>query len=279
MKEIDKMDIIRKNKLIDMACRMRRLAIEMAYAANKNGAHLGGGLSLIEIMAVLYGEVMNVDASQPNSENRDIFLLSKAHGVLAYYTALYEKGFISREDIDSFEKEGSDFIGHPIRNIEKGIEYSGGSLGMALSVAVGYALSFKMKKNERKVYVVLGDGECQEGSNWEAFFAAYKYKLNNLIIIIDNNGLQSDGKVEEISGISDLGQMIASFGGDVRVVDGHNVEELYNELMSEIGDSPKVIIANTIKGKGVSFMENNYVWHHGILSEKQFRDAMDEVTK
>lgn len=265
------------NELKEMSQRMRKLSIDMAYKAGKKGAHLGGGLSAIEILAVLYGEILKVDSKNPCNQERDIFLLGKGHGVLAYYSALYEKGFLSKDDIDSFEQPGSNFIGHPVKNIKKGIEYSSGSLGMALSVGVGMAISAKHRNSSRNVYVVLGDGECQEGSVWEALFLAAKYKLSNLTIVIDNNRVQSDGFTESISGFSDLGDKLKVFGCEIVEINGHDVEELVNAFNMERSDKPRAIIANTIKGKGVSFMENDYRWHHSALNEEQYEKAVSEI--
>lgn len=269
--------IVRIDELELMAKRMRRLAIEMAHNAGNKGAHLGGGLSVIEIFAVLYGAILNVNPDNPYDEERDIVLLGKAHGVLGYYTALYEKGFLSEEDINSFEVNGSMFIGHPVRNIKKGIEYSGGSLGMALSVGVGLALSAKVKNKSRKIYVILGDGECQEGAVWEALFSASKYKLDNLIVIVDNNKIQSDGFTYDIAGYDNLAMKAEAFGCHVSVIDGHNISSILNSLQESSLGLPKVLIANTVKGKGISFMENNYKWHHAVLSDKDYSLACSEL--
>jgi len=263
--------------LEDMSKRMRLKALDMAYSAGKNGAHLGGGLSAIEIFTVLYGDIANAAPEKTSSNERDYILVSKAHCVLAYYAALYEKGFLTDEEIGSFEKNGTKFVGHPVRNIEKGIEYSGGSLGMALSVACGIALAAKNKGSGRKVYVILGDGECQEGSVWEAFFFAAKYQLDNLTVIVDQNGIQSDGTVAEIGGFDDLASKIKAFGFHVIEADGHSVGELLDAFHADACGKPKAIVARTVKGKGVSFMENDYRWHHSSLSRKQYEQAVAEI--
>lgn len=266
------------SQIEEIAKRMRLRALDMAYSAGKYGAHLGGGLSAIEILAALYSRIIKYDLNNPYWPDRDCVLLGKAHGVLAYYTALYEAGLISNEDINSFEKNGSRFVGHPIHDVSKGIEYSGGSLGMALSVGCGLALSAKRRNSQRKVYVLLGDGECQEGSIWEAVSFAAKYELNNLIIVIDQNGLQSDGTVNEIAGTNDLASQMAAFGCQVEEVDGHSIEALL-EVFRKAGASqkPTTILAKTVKGKGVSFMENNYKWHHSQLNHEQYEQAVREV--
>lgn len=262
----------------EMAKRMRLMALEMAHNAGKKGAHLGGGLSAIEICAVLYGEIANLSSDNLKSTERDIVLFGKGHGVLAYYSALYEKGILTKEEIDSFEVNGSQFIGHPIRNLEKGIEYSSGSLGMALSVGAGLALSAKRRGSDRKIYVILGDGECQEGAVWEAMLFSAKYKLDNLVIIIDCNHVQSDGFTIEIGGFENLKEKMVAFGGDVVIADGHNIESLLKAFQKVAKDKPRVIIADTIKGKGVSFMENDYKWHHSALNDEQYEAAVKEVT-
>ena len=265
------------NKSMDeikcMANRMRMLSLDMAFNAGRNGAHLGGALSAIEIMAVLYGGVLK----KGYECDEDRVLISKAHCVLAYYSALYEAGVLSKEDIAGFEKNGSLLTGHPQRNLQKGIEYSGGSLGMAISVAVGMAIRKKKTERNGKVYVLLGDGECEEGSVWESLMVASHYKLDNLIVIIDNNGLQSDGNVEEIAGETGFKEKFEAFGCYVSEVDGHDIASLLKGFEYKHSGRPLVIIADTVKGKGVSFMENDPLWHHGILTEELYKKARAEV--
>lgn len=260
-----------------MAFRMRRTALKMAHAAGKSGAHLGGGLSCIEILAVLYGAVADVRADDPLWGQRDRILISKAHCVLAYYTALREMGFLTDEDIAHFEQNGYDMPGHPLRNQRKGIEYAAGSLGMAPSVAVGMALDAKLKNRENKVYVLLGDGECEEGAVWEAFLSASHYKLDNLVVIIDRNHLQYDGTTEEVAGLDKISQKLAAFGFKVVEVNGHDIGALLDAFREGAEEKPLAVIADTVKGKGVSFMENNLKWHHGVMSEKEFQAAMEEL--
>lgn len=261
-----------------MAKRMRIRAIEMAHTAGKTGAHLGGGLSCIEILAVMYGQVANNDPNNPYALNRDRILISKAHCVLAYYTALFEKGFLSEEDLVHFEKDGYDMPGHPLKNIEKGIEYAAGSLGMALSVGVGMALDAKVKKRKNNVYVLLGDGECEEGSVWEAVMYAPHYKLDNLIVIVDCNKLQYDGTTDEIVGLDNLGEKFKEFGWSTVVVEeGHDIEKLIDAFNMFHEGKPLAIIASTIKGKGVSFMENNGKWHHGVMTDDEYHRAIEEI--
>ena len=259
------------------AYRMRLKALEMAYHAGANGAHLGGGLSCIEIFATLYKGILKYKVDDPAWEERDRVLVSKAHCVLAYYTALAEAGFLTQESLDGFEQDGSDLPGHPLHNLQNGIEYSGGSLGMAFSVGLGMALDAKRKNRSNRVYVILGDGECDEGSNWEAFMSAAHYQLNNVTVIIDQNQLQYDGPTDSVMNLTSLKDKISAFGWDVKEVDGHNVSELYEVLNQPETNRPRAIIAKTIKGKGVSFMEGVKEWHHGVLSEKLYKQAIEEV--
>lgn len=266
--------------ICQMAQRMRSRAIEMAHSAGKTGAHLGGGLSCIEILAVMYGLIASNDARRPYDTNRDRVLISKAHCVLAYYTALFERGFLSEEDLAHFEKDGYDMPGHPLKNLEKGIEYAAGSLGMALSVGVGMALDAKVKKRKNNVYVLLGDGECEEGSVWEAIMYAPHYKLDNLIAIVDCNKLQYDGTTDEIAGLDNLGAKFKEFGWSTVVVDdGHDIGKLIEAFNVLHEGKPLAVIASTIKGKGVSFMENNGKWHHGVMTDDEYSRAMEEVKK
>ncbi|MEI6293741.1 MAG: transketolase [Methanomicrobiales archaeon] len=263
-----------------MAKRMREHALQMAFSAGANGAHLGGGLSMIEIMATLYGGILHLDPKNPEWDERDRFILSKGHGVLAYYTALAEVGFFPVDDLKKFEVNGDFLPGHPVMNMKKGIECSGGSLGMGLSFGIGVALAGKMRDKSYHTYVLLGDGECDEGSVWEAAMSASHFHLSNLIAIIDNNTLQYDGFCSEIMTLGNFKDKWESFGWDVIETDGHDVKELYQAITSiqpsEI-IKPHVIIAHTIKGKGISFMENKKEWHHSSLSQKQYETALAEI--
>ncbi|MDO4551450.1 MAG: transketolase [Planctomycetia bacterium] len=262
-----------------MAKRMRLNALKMAFHAGANGAHLGGGLSCMEIFAVLYRGVLKYDLSRPEWPERDRFLVSKAHCVLAYYTALHEAGFITREALDSFEQNGTELAGHPVSSLKNGIEYSGGSLGMAFSVGLGMAIDAKRKGRGNKVYVLLGDGECDEGSNWEAFLSAPHFKLDNLTAIIDWNHLQYDGNTTTVMDLGSLHKKLEVFGWNVISVDGHDVQELYGAFTRKpISGAPCAIIADTIKGKGVSFMESAKEWHHGVLTEKLYHQALEEIS-
>lgn len=265
------------NQMKTASKNMRRKAIQMTYDVGNTGAHIGGGLSLIEVMAVLYLGILKYDTKDMEKESRDRLIFSKGHGTLALYTAMAEAGIIKEEALKSYKKDDSFLSAHPSMNSSLGIDFSSGSLGHGLSQGVGCALGLKRKANYvSKVYVILGDGECDEGSVWEAAAAASHYKLDNLVAIVDNNQLQYDGTTENIMSLSPFEKKWESFGWKTAVVDGHNVEALY-DVMKYKQDYPYVIIANTVKGKGVSFMENNPLWHNGKLTEKQYEQAMQEV--
>ncbi len=259
-----------------LAKQMRLKALEMAFKSGKNGSHLGGGLSAVEILAVLYDAVMKYNAADPYDENRDRLILSKGHCVLAYYTALNYAGFLSDEELDTFETNGSHYHGHAPRDIEKGIDFSGGSLSMGMSFAVGQALGCKKKGLNNRVFTIVGDGECDEGLIWESAMSASNFKLNNLVVIIDCNKLQYDGPTSEVMNHYSLEEKFKSFGFDVLSVDGHNCDQLRNALLYQ-SDKPLCVVANTIKGKGVSFMEGNKEWHHHTLTGEQYEQALKEV--
>lgn len=256
---------------------MRKDALKMALAGKNEGAHLGGGLSMIEIMVVLYRAIMKIDVKKPKMEERDRFILSKGHGVLALYAALKQVGFIRDEELNSFKANQTFLYGHPSMNLNKGIEFSSGSLGQGLSLGVGTCLALKAKKNQTaRAFVLLGDGECDEGSVWEAAASAAHYQLNNLVAIIDKNNLQYDGLTEQVLNMNSLTDKFKAFGWNVKEVDGHNIEDLYDALI-DYSSKPLVIIANTVKGKGISFMENKREWHHSRLTQKQYDEAMAEL--
>lgn len=263
-------------KLCEMAKRMRLDAMDMALTSGTNGSHLGGSLSCIEILAVLYGKVLNLDINNPLSPNRDRFIPSKNHCVLAHFPALAEAGFIDKKELLEFQKDGGRLTGYPRRQ-EIGLEYSGGSLGMAISVGVGIALSCKEKMRNNKIYVLMGDGELNEGSIWEAIMSAAHYQLDNLVVIIDRNHLCYDGDTEDIMGLDPLDNKFESFGWQVSCCDGHDVEALMNvfDIFSE--GKPHVIIADTIKGKGISFIEGKREWHHHRLTQAEYEIARQEI--
>ena len=259
---------------------VRKNILEMAVAAGAGSAHFGGALSIAEIVSTLFAYQMKVDKKNPNWEERDRFILSKGHACLAYYAALCEIGYIAKEELKTFEKNDTNLLGHPVINRKLGIDFSNGSLGMGLSLGIGVAISSKKKKKKFNVYVVIGDGECNEGSIWEAAMAAPNFKLDNLYAIIDKNNFQQTGSNKEIMNVASLKDKWSSFGWHTVELDGHNIEELYN-FFNDSGkiNKPKAIIAHTIKGKGFSFSENNNDWHHSILTKSFYDKALKELIK
>lgn len=263
-------------RLTEMSKRIRLDAMDMALASGNNGSHLGGSLSCVEIMAVLYGEVLNINPSDPLNPNRDRFLPSKNHCVLAHIPALAEAGYISHDEILEFQKDGGRLTGYPMRQ-EIGLEYSGGSLGMAISVGIGLAIKAREDKRSNQIYILMGDGELNEGSIWEAFMSASHYKLDNLTAIIDRNHLSYDGNTEEIMALGSLADKMKSFGWFVSECNGHETADLLRAFSERCEGKPHVIIADTVKGKGVSFIENRPEWHHHRLSQKEYEQARMEI--
>ncbi len=263
-------------QIIALAAKLRKKALKMALDTGKTGSHLGGALSLVEVFATLYGEIVSINSHNPTDENRDRIIVSKGHCVLAYYAVLNELGFLSDQDILSFETNGSALHGHATRNVSRGIEFSGGSLGMGLSYAIGVALAGKLNNRSYRTYVIIGDGECNEGIVWEALMSASHFHLDNLTVIIDHNKLQYDGNVTTIMNMGSLKTKLEAFGFYANEVDGHNVCHLYDAFQNKSSDKPNAIVANTVKGKGVSFMENKKEWHFSILTQEQYDIAMSE---
>lgn len=263
-------------RLARLAVRMRLDALDMALASGKNGSHLGGSLSCMEILAVLYGEVLRYDAGHPLQPDRDRFIPSKSHCVLAHIPALAYAGYLPHDEILEFQKDGGRLTGYPMRP-EIGLEYSGGSLGMAVSVGIGMALSARENGRDSRIYILMGDGELNEGSVWEAFMAAAHYRLDHLTVIIDRNHLSYDGNTEEVMGIGSLGRKLDSFGWHVTACEGHDTGALLEAFAEEAVGKPHAVVADTVKGKGVSFMENNPRWHHHTLSRSEYEAARAEV--
>lgn len=266
------------SRLKNLARNMRKDALDMALAAGNEASHFGAGFSIIDILAVLYGKVMKYNIQNPQWEERDRFILSKGHGTLGYYSALAESGFFNKEELLTFEKNDSFLLGHPVKKREKGIEFTNGSLGMGLSLGIGVSLANRMKQKNNIVYVLMGDGECNEGSVWEAFMAASQYKLTNLVAIIDRNHLQLGGNTKEVMDVGNIANKIESFGWNVREVDGHDIVQLYNAFIEPHNEEkPLAIVANTIKGKGFSFSESNNAWHHAVLTQANYDIAIQEL--
>lgn len=263
-------------RLRDMSVRMRKMALDMALSAGPKGAHIGGGFSAMEIMAVLYGEVLRIDVKDPVKTERDRLLISKNHCTIAHFPALVEKGYIKEEELSSYTVNGSRLIGYPY-DPEIGLEYSGGSLGMAISVGVGQALSAKKKGLDYRVYVLMGDGELNEGSIWEAFMSAKHFGLGNLTVIIDRNHLCYDGTTEEIMQLGDLAAKMKSFGFNTIECNGHDIADLLRAFNSLSSDTPNALICDTVKGKGLSFAENRPEWHQKAITQEQYDIALADL--
>jgi transketolase len=264
------------NYLKELSHKLRLRILELTYGVKKSGAHVGGGLSCVEILATLYGSILKFDINNPLDRNRDRFILSKGHGAIALYSVLEQVGFISKEELDQFEVNGYPYYAHASRNLLKGIEFSGGSLGLGLSYAIGVAILCKKENLNNHIYVLLGDGECDEGLVWESLMSAAHFNLTNLTVIVDCNGLQSDGYTSVIMNHSALSDKFISFGFNVIDIDGHDLNVLHDALKVKDLTRPNAIIAHTVKGKGVSFMENNKKWHHGSLTSDEYEQAVSE---
>ena len=262
-------------KLNKMALSMRKNGLKMALEAGRNSSHIGAGFSIIDIVATLYGSIMKINPENPDWPDRDRFILSKGHGVLGYYTALAEMGFFSKEDLLSFEKTDSFLLGHPVKNRSKGIEFTTGSLGMGLSIGIGVAITGKQRKKDYKVYIIIGDGECNEGSVWESAMAAPQFKLDNLIVIIDKNNFQLDGATSEVMNTGNMAEKWRSFNWKTIEVNGHDISKLYDIFTQKNSSGkPLCIVANTVKGKGIPFAENNNDWHHAVLTKNKYAEAI-----
>jgi transketolase len=257
------------------ASAMRRNILRLALNGGVNGVHVGPALSLVEIMACLYLNVLRREPGPPLTI-RDKFVLSKGHGALCYYVALYEAGVISLETLNTYEKNGGDFPGQPVKNAAAGIDFSSGTLGLGLAYGAGLALGARQTGADTRVYVVLGDGELNEGSVWESAMFAAHAKLTNLVAVVDRNGMQSDGRTCDVLAI-DIEAIWRGFGWDVVICDGHEVEQLLMALQIATSEKPKAVVANTVKGKGVSFMEGNNEWHHNRLTAEQYSRAVAEL--
>lgn len=271
------MNTINYAELADKARKIRINALKAIHAA-KSG-HPGGSLSSADVLATLYFEVLNIDPKDPKKADRDKFVMSKGHAVPALYAALGERGFYEVSEMMSLRQVGSKFQGHPNMHKVPGVEMSTGSLGQGFSAAVGMAIAGKIDSNPGRVYVLAGDGEIQEGIVWEAAMQAAHRKLDNLVAIIDLNGLQIDGKVSDVKCVSPVDEKFKSFGWNVIVVDGHNYEELIAafENAKKCEGVPTAIVAHTHKGKGVSFMEDNAGWHGKAPSDEELATAIEEL--
>lgn len=240
--------------------------------------HTGGSLSCVDILNVLYNRILNVSPETFADPRRDRYVQSKGHSVEALYITLADKGFFPEEELETFYGYDSVYTGHPTRKVN-GVEHNTGGLGHGLAFSAGVALAGKMDKAAYRVFTLVGDGELAEGSNWESLMAAAHYALDNLCVIVDRNALQLTGKTEELCGLEPLAQKLEAFGGEVRSVDGHDVCAL-TELLAAVPfvpGKPSVVIAQTVKGKGVSFMENVAKWHHGVPNDEEYERAQQEL--
>jgi transketolase len=260
------------------AIELRQTAITMIYEAQSG--HPGGSLSAADIITALYFKEMNIDPQNPNWEDRDRFVLSKGHVAPIQYAALALKGYVPFENVYKLRQYGSPFQGHPDMKKCPGIDISTGSLGQGLSCGVGMALAGKRDEKDYRVFAMVGDGECQEGQIWEAVQTAVKYRLDNLIVFVDNNRLQIDGFCEEIMPLQDIEMKFEVFGFETKRIDGHSMEEIVetlNQVKNMKNGKPKCIVADTIKGKGVSYMENICSWHGVAPNEKEYEQALEEL--
>ena len=254
----------------------RRKILKYIYKAK--AGHTGGSLSCIDILNVLYNDIMNVNPDNFTSPDRDRYIQSKGHCVEALFVVLADKGFFHESDLETLCQYQSHYIGHPTRKVN-GVEQNTGALGHGLPLSVGMALAAKMDEKDYKVFTLMGDGELPEGSNWEAFLTASHYKLDNLCAVLDYNKLQITGATAEVCNTEPIADKLKSFGWVVREVDGNDVGEL-RKVLSSLPfekDKPSFVIAHTVKGKGVSYMENQIKWHHGVPSESQYELAMEEL--
>ncbi|WPK12395.1 transketolase [Lysinibacillus louembei] len=254
--------------------KIRELILEMMHYSNSS--HIGSCLSIVDILYVLYFKIMNVDSKDVNKINRDKFILSKGHGSAALYATLAEKGFFEKEYLKKYYIDDGVLPGHLDMQAVPGIESSAGSLGHGLSIGLGMALANRMDNNKGHIYVLLGDGECNEGSVWEAIMLASTLTVTNLTAIIDYNKLQSLGRTNEIIDQKNIAKRWEAFGWDVCEVDGHNLDELESVFKAKV-NGPKVVIAHTVKGKGISFMENKLEWHYKSPNSQQYSSALEEL--
>ena len=267
-----------KKQLMAAACKVRMGAIKGVHAAK--AGHPGGSLSAADLFTYLYFKELRIDPKNPKWEDRDRFVLSKGHTAPGLYAALALRGYFPEEDLLTLRQIGSHLQGHPNMNLTPGVDMSTGSLGQGVSTAAGMALAAKYQGKDCRVYTLLGDGEIQEGEVWEAFMFAHQYKLDNLCVIIDNNGLQIDGRVEDVMSPYPIPEKLRAFGFQVYEIDGHDFEQMetaFNQARETKG-VPSAIVMKTVKGKGVSFMENQAGWHGKAPNDEEFEIAMNELS-
>ncbi|MCL1788970.1 MAG: transketolase [Oscillospiraceae bacterium] len=267
-----------KRELQITACKVRMGVIEGTY--NAKSGHPGGSLGMADTLTYLYMKRMKVNPKNPEDPKRDRFVLSKGHNAPALYSVLAQKGFFPAEELKTLRKIDSRLQGHPVMGSIPGVDFSTGSLGQGFSAACGMALAGKLDKSKYKVYTFLGDGEVQEGQVWEAAMFAAHHKLDNLIAVVDNNGLQIDGKVDEVMSLGEIEKKWEAFGWNVICIDGHDFEQIesaFDTAVQSMNHKPNVIIQKTVKGKGVAFMENKAIWHGTAPNKEQYISAMAEL--
>lgn len=267
----------RKVELQNLCLKFRNELVDLLHSIQTG--HPGGSLSSMEIITTLYFEKMNIDPENPKMEGRDRLVLSKGHAAPALYLNLAERGYFPKEELKTLRQINSNLQGHPCVHKTNGVELSTGPLGLGLSAGLGMALSDRLKGNDAYTYVILGDGEIQEGAIWEAALSAVKFKADHLLAILDNNGVQLDGTLEEIMPMGDLKAKWESFGWNVISCDGHDVEDFSNavDVAKKCEGQPSIIIAKTVKGKGISFMEGKNTWHGKAINEADYKNAKEEL--
>ena len=261
--------------LNEKAKHLRADILKMLYTCQSG--HPGGSLSCVEILMALYYKVAKIDPANPTMEDRDRIVLSKGHGCPALYAVLADKGFFPREDLWTLRQIESHLQGHPDMRKTPGVDVNTGSLGQGISIAMGLALAAKHKKASYKIYAIMGDGEAQEGLVWEAAMAAAHYKLDNFTVLLDHNGLQIDGSNDQVMSLGDIMAKFGAFGFECFKVDGHDIDAISEALQAPVSGKPKFICCETVKGKGVSFMENNSGWHGKAPSNEEYTAAMREL--
>ena len=273
------MDQTQKKALAITAAKGRLLALQCVYEAASG--HPGGSMSAMDLLTVLYFDVMHIDPEKPQDPNRDRFVLSKGHRTPALYSILALRGYFPVEELHKFRRIDAHYSGHPDMVHVKGVDMSTGSLGQGISAAVGMAIAGKLDQKDYRVYTILGDGEIEEGQTWEAAMAAAKYKLDNLCAVVDVNGLQIDGKTSDVMPSEPLDKKYEAFGWHVIHCDGHDYEaiEAAFEAAKTVKGKPTMILANTVKGKGISYMENNAGWHGKAPNQEQYETGKTELTE
>ena len=264
---------------IELKKKSENLRLELINLVHSGGTgHIGGDLSVLNVLTVLYYHTLNVDPKNPTMPDRDRFILSKGHCAEAFYCVLCDKGFIGKDELEQYGKDYAHLGGHPDRSIP-GVELNTGALGHGLSAGVGMALAAKMQRTHYKTYVVMGDGEQAEGSIYEAAMAAHKYRLDNLVAIIDRNGLQISGSTEDVMPLESIRERWEAFGWDVKEINGDDIRQIVNALDDVNFNSgrPHLIISDTTKGFGISYMENVAKWHHGVPNQEQYETALKEL--